>query len=82
MIHAKAQDAGTGQQAQATGPEGNVMVGRLLGAMEYGRPLNSHWTGTAGINFQKAHCTDDHGRSLIKVCKSSLVATVIGTCAV
>ena len=67
LIHAKAHDEGTGQQAQAVGPEGNVMVGRLLGSMEFGRPLSNHWSGTAGINFQRTRCTDDHGRAMTKV---------------
>lgn len=73
MIHAKAQDEGTGHQAQATGPDGNVMVARLLGAVEYGWPMSNNWTATAGLNFQRARCTDDHGQSMIKVgtCASS-----------
>lgn len=67
LIHAKAQDEGTGTQTQTTGPEGNVKVSRLMGAIEYGRPLAQHWNGTLGVNFQRANCLDDHNQPMTKV---------------
>ena len=66
LIHAKAQDEGTGTQTQTTGPEGNVKVSRLMGAIEYGRPLAQHWNGTLGVNFQRANCLDDHNQPMTK----------------
>lgn len=71
VIHAKAQDEGTGQQVQATGPVGNVMVARVLGAVEYGWPLSKNWSATGGVNFSRTRCTDDHGQSLTKVSSSN-----------
>ncbi|KAL3145356.1 hypothetical protein ABBQ38_001612 [Trebouxia sp. C0009 RCD-2024] len=68
LIHAKAQDEGSGPPAQTTGPEGNVKVSRLMGAIEWGRPLAQHWNGTLGINFQRAHCLDDHNQPMTKDC--------------
>ena len=67
LIHAKAQDEGSGPPTQTTGPEGNVKVGRLMGAVEYGRPLAQPWNGTLGVNFQRANCLDDHNQPLTKV---------------
>ena len=67
LIHAKAQDEGSGPPAQTTGPEGNVKVNRLMAAIEYGRPLSQHWNGTLGVNFQRANCLDDHNQPMTKV---------------
>ncbi len=67
LIHAKAQDEGSGPPTQTTGPEGNVKVARLMGAVEYGRPLAQHWNGTLGVNFQRANCLDDHNQPMTKV---------------
>ena len=67
LIHAKAQDEGSGPPTQTTGPEGNVKVARLMGAVEYGRPLAQGWNGTLGINFQRANCLDDHNQPMTKV---------------
>ncbi|KAA6428034.1 MAG: Outer envelope of 80 kDa isoform 2, partial [Trebouxia sp. A1-2] len=66
LIHAKAQDEGSGPPTQTTGPEGNVKVARLMGAVEYGRPLAQGWNGTLGINFQRANCLDDHSQPMTK----------------
>ncbi|DBB13937.1 TPA: hypothetical protein ACH3X3_000916 [Trebouxia sp. C0006] len=68
LIHAKAQDEGSGPPTQTTGPEGNVKVARLMGAVEYGRPLAQGWNGTLGINFQRANCLDDHNQPMTKDC--------------
>lgn len=80
LIHAKAQDEGSGPPTQTTGPEGNVKVGRLMGAVEYGRPLAQHWNGTLGVNFQRANCLDDHNQPLTKVALQPLNVQHIGTC--
>ena len=74
LIHAKAQDEGSGPPAQTTGPEGNVKVNRLMAAIEYGRPLAQHWNGTLGVNFQRANCLDDHNQPMTKVMLTVAVA--------
>ena len=35
-----------------------------MAGVEYGRPLATGWTGTAGLNWQRAQCLDEHGKPL------------------
>jgi hypothetical protein len=35
-----------------------------MGGVEYGRPLATGWTGTLGVNWQRARCQDEHGKAL------------------
>ena len=46
------------------GDAGSVVVARLMGGVEYGRPLVTGWTGTLGVNWQRARCLDEHGKAL------------------
>ncbi|BBM98926.1 outer membrane protein insertion porin family [Marchantia polymorpha subsp. ruderalis] len=41
---------------------GGVTIGRLMAGVDYSRPLRPKWSGTAGINFQRAGARDDHGQ--------------------
>ena len=38
-----------------------------MGGVEYGRPLATGWTGTLGVNWQRAKCLDEHGKALTQV---------------
>ena len=51
---------------EATPPEGGVVVARLMGGVEYGRPLTTGWTGTLGVNWQRAKCLDEHGNTVMQ----------------
>lgn len=62
-IHGK--DADSGDQEDSVGG-GNVSVGRLMGGVEYGRPLSTCWSGVAGITWQKTSCSDEHGRTILQ----------------
>ena len=69
-IHGKAPDEvgrSGGGGADDGGTEGNVIVGRLMGGVEYGRPLATGWTGTLGVNYQRAKCLDEHGNARTRV---------------
>ena len=59
-IHGKAMDS----QADDPSPEGGVNVGRLLGGIEYARPLATGWNGTTGIQWQRSRVLDEHGTTL------------------
>ena len=62
-VHGRApDDVARGPNSSSQAGEGNIIVARTTGGVEYGRPLATGWTGTAGINWQKAQCLDDHGR--------------------
>lgn len=60
-IHGKAPDELGPQVAQGVQQEGNVMVGRITGGVEYSRPLSTGWSGSLGLNWQRSGCTDDKG---------------------
>lgn len=65
-IHSKAQDDGVAvgaAQEEATG-DGNVVVARMIGGVEYGRPLATGWSGNLGVNLQRACCLNEHGVAL------------------
>ena len=47
--------------------DGNIIIARTTGGVEYGRPLAVGWTGNAGLNWQRSKCIDDHGRVLTEV---------------
>lgn len=46
------------------GSGSHVTVGRLIGGVEYGRPLAIGWQGTLGVNWQRAQCFDEHTRTI------------------
>lgn len=66
IIHGRAPDdvarGGSGVQ-----PDGNVITARTTGGVEYGRPLATGWTGTAGLNWQQTHSQDDQGKVITEV---------------
>lgn len=62
-VHGRApDDVGRGAAADSQASEGNIIVAKTTGGVEYGRPLATGWTGTAGLNWQRSKCMDDHGR--------------------
>lgn len=63
-IHGKAVDAEDSADAgDAASGEGGLVVGRLSGGVEYQRPLATGWSGTAGLNWQRAKCIDERGNA-------------------
>ncbi len=72
-VHGRAPDdcARPGSDEEAS-PEGSVVVARLMGGVEYGRPLATGWTGTLGVNWQRAKCLDEHGHCITQVVLSCL----------
>ena len=44
-----------------------MIIARTTGGVEFGRPLATGWTGTAGLNWQRSHCQDDQGRLIQEV---------------
>eukprot|EP00873_Tetraselmis_striata_P003069 jgi/Tetstr1/423333/TSEL_014031.t1 len=62
-IHGKAVDAEDSGDAVDAAAESGLIVGRLSGGVEYQRPLATGWSGTAGLNWQRAKCIDDRGRA-------------------
>ena len=52
---------------EESAPDGNVVVARLMGGVEYGRPLATGWTGTLGVNWQRAKCLNEHGNCITQV---------------
>ena len=73
MIHGKAagetEHAGGTERAPADGAsgDGNIVIGRVMGGVEYGRPLATGWNGTLGVTWQRARCMDEHGNTQTKV---------------
>lgn len=55
------------QGEEGGGDAGSLVVARLMGGVEYGRPLATGWTGTLGVNWQRAKCLDEHGKALTQV---------------
>ncbi len=65
-IHSKAHDDGAagGAATEEAAGEGNVVVARMIGGVEYGRPLATGWSGNLGVNWQRACCLNEHGVAL------------------
>lgn len=59
-IHSKAADDGAAPTA-GEGGDGTVVVARMIGGVEYGRPLATGWSGNLGVSCQRARCLDEHG---------------------
>jgi outer membrane protein insertion porin family len=55
------------QGGEDGGQDSNVIVARLTGGIEYGRPLATGWSGTLGVNWQRARCVDERGKVLTQV---------------
>jgi outer membrane protein insertion porin family len=80
-VHGRAPDdcARPGSDEEAS-PEGSVVVARLMGGVEYGRPLATGWTGTLGVNWQRAKCLDEHGSCITQVRICRLPARLLHRC--
>lgn len=67
-IHGRVPEEQPAHQTDSSAPAedgaDNVIVSRLLGGVEYARPLGAGWAGTLGVNWQQAGCIDEHGTSL------------------
>lgn len=75
-VHGKAPDdvrgpPGAGGDPEAGAGDGNVVVARMIGGVEYGRPLATGWSGTLGVNWQRAKCLDDKGAAVTQDCYGS-----------
>ena len=42
-----------------------VFVSRMLGSIEYGRPLGIGWQGSLGLNWQRASCLNDINQPIL-----------------
>lgn len=52
-----------GVRREGAGPwHGGITIGRLVGGVDWSRPLRPKWSGTAGLSFQRAGARDDHGQ--------------------
>ena len=51
-----------------TSSEGNVITSRQMAGVEWGRPLAIGWSGHMGVNYQRAKCINERGKTLLKVC--------------
>lgn len=63
-VHGRAPDDVGGSGGSG---DGNVILAKTTGGVEYGRPLATGWTGTAGLNWQRSKCMDDQGRAITEV---------------
>jgi outer membrane protein insertion porin family len=62
--HGRAPDDAPPGGASSSGDGSSVVIARLTGGVEFSRPLAVGWTGTLGASWQRARCTDEHGRGL------------------
>lgn len=60
-------DIRQGENPPGQAAEGNIIVAKTTGGVEYGRPLATGWTGTAGVNWQRSKCLDNQGRVITEV---------------
>lgn len=67
QVHGRAPDDSGRSEGGDQAGDGNVIIARTTGGVEYGRPLAVGWTGNAGLNWQRSKCIDDHGRVLTEV---------------
>ncbi|KAK9849807.1 hypothetical protein WJX84_004133, partial [Apatococcus fuscideae] len=71
-IHGKAQDDGIQsgregeEESEVTSSEGNVITSRQMAGVEWGRPLAIGWSGHMGVNYQRAKCINERGKTLLK----------------
>ena len=57
----------TEEEAEATSSEGSIITSRQMAGVEWGRPLAIGWSGHMGINYQRAKCINERGKTLLKV---------------
>eukprot|EP00271_Cylindrocystis_brebissonii_P001837 TRINITY_DN1213_c0_g1_i1.p1 TRINITY_DN1213_c0_g1~~TRINITY_DN1213_c0_g1_i1.p1 ORF type:complete len:900 (+),score=147.38 TRINITY_DN1213_c0_g1_i1:214-2913(+) len=58
--------AGNGADGGAGGGGGPVTIGRTISGVEWSRPLRPNWSGTGGVNFQRAGARDGHGQPRLR----------------
>jgi len=63
-IHARAADDTVDISSPDVERDG-VFVSRMLGSIEYGRPLGVGWQGSLGLNWQRAKCLNDHNQTIL-----------------
>lgn len=63
-IHARAADDTVDSSSPGVERDG-VFVSRMLGSIEYGRPLGVGWQGSLGLNWQRAKCLNDHNDPIL-----------------
>lgn len=63
-IHARAADDTIDSSSTGVERDG-VFVSRMLGSIEYGRPLGVGWQGSLGLNWQRAKCLNDHNDPIL-----------------
>lgn len=63
-IHARAADDTADSSSSGMQRDG-VFVSRMLGSVEYGRPLGVGWQGSLGLNWQRASCVDDQNQRIL-----------------
>ena len=60
------EEAAAAAAAAGAGAAGNdVVVTRLMSAVEWSRPLANGWTGAAGVTWQRTGLRDEHGGALL-----------------
>ena len=70
-IHGRVQDPSPEESAAAAGKAAavnGVAVQRLMGSVEYSRPLAQGWTGVAGVTWQRSGARDEAGQDVIVDC--------------
>ena len=48
-----------------SGDQGGIIIGRLLGGIEYSRPLSTSLSGTAGVQYQRTRVLGENGQPLV-----------------
>ncbi|GMH41408.1 hypothetical protein BSKO_09318 [Bryopsis sp. KO-2023] len=48
----------------AGGERGSIIIGRLLGSVEFSRPITQGWSGTIGLTGQRVTLMDDNNRAV------------------
>ncbi|KAK9865202.1 hypothetical protein WJX84_001035 [Apatococcus fuscideae] len=54
------------EESEVTGTDSNVVTSRQIAGVEWGRPLAIGWSGHLGINYQRAKCINERGKTLLK----------------
>jgi len=48
-----------------SGDQGGILIGRLLGGVEYSRPLSTSLSGTAGVQYQRTRVLGENGQPIV-----------------
>ena len=60
MSQLEALDSGNSSRDQ-----GGILIGRLLGGIEYSRPLSTTLSGTAGVQYQRTRVLGENGQPIV-----------------